>query len=346
MISLMRFELDPEGILNITLCGIKANDIKEIINLLTSLGCQTESDIIETTQYTIDGITYEWKEVGEVGEKKLKKVIEKPRKPKKKPKPKTVKSKSKEVPKKQTKKRTIAILEHITKTPKTGREIAKEMGKNISTVSSRLTKLRKQGKVEATDDFPKKYYKPKGIVQETNKLMHKLLERPKKEEPVVEKEPEIEQETVETPLETEKESAEKPEEYNKEIKDFAVDSLSQGHTPAQIQKRISDVFDEKVDIKAIEKWKEEEKLSKRIDDDINFDTLCKLINRCIQKPMEERVLTYDELESARVCDNTTDLWGQLASINSPLRRKIKKTFGREIRFSDTFDEGKSAFILE
>lgn len=62
MITILKFELDHEGQLNITLSSLKFGEVKQIIDVLGKLGCQTEEDIVEGTKITIDGTTYQWVE--------------------------------------------------------------------------------------------------------------------------------------------------------------------------------------------------------------------------------------------------------------------------------------------
>jgi len=56
--ELVRFDLDGESSLLISLRGVTSSFAAEILNLLVSLGCLAEEDIVETGEYEIDGERY------------------------------------------------------------------------------------------------------------------------------------------------------------------------------------------------------------------------------------------------------------------------------------------------
>lgn len=80
--------------------------------------------------------------------------------------------------------------------------------------------------------------------------------------------------------------------------------------------------------------------------DLDFNALWKLVNAKLNLEMEEdRIITYDDLERANICDNATDVWSQLASNNSPLRLRLNKRFQKVIRFVDMERNGERYFVV-
>jgi hypothetical protein len=82
-------------------------------------------------------------------------------------------------------------------------------------------------------------------------------------------------------------------------------------------------------------------------DSMDFNKLCSVIHRHLNmESEEERIITYENLEEARICENTTDLWAQLATNSSPLRIKINERFKKVIRFIEMRQNDESYFILD
>lgn len=80
---------------------------------------------------------------------------------------------------------------------------------------------------------------------------------------------------------------------------------------------------------------------------IDFSKLCAVIHRHLNmESEEERIITYEALEEARICENATDLWAQLATNNSPLRQRINERFKKNIRFFEMVQGDDRYFIVE
>ncbi len=212
------------------------------------------------------------------------------------------------------------ILKYLEDGPKTANEIAEELGMNHGSVSTTLSILKKAKKVEATKDYPKKYHIPTTIKTET-------------EDTQAEESKPIQKEKAEESLE--------------EIKKYVIGIYHEGYDiPQQIIKRVNKVYEKHVPLKTIEDWIQEASELENAAKGINYDKLCNLIKKTLNKESEEeRILSFTEVADARICEDLTDLWSQLSTNYSPLRRKINITFGHIIRFAEIRRGMESVFMI-
>lgn len=286
MLELIRFDLGPEGELNITLGEVSVLVAQTIFDLLADIGAMNEASVNDGMEYTINGQKYRFFEVNDDGTP-VNKETEKSNQ-------KTSEGDSSSDQEKIEWGKVLAVI------PEKGEEAKKETPSESPVTPQRVLEALKE--------------KPLTMKQLGWFIYNKDIETNGSEYAALYN---ILMYKIRDEIDIERKEGSRA--YTFSLKENAGADSSEESRPSDVSEN---------------------------GDEIDFDRLCSLIQRCIsQETEEEMIITYDQLEEARITENATDLWAQLATNDSPLRRRINKRFNKVIRFYDMKHGQESYFIV-